>query len=207
VPKVEGVDDVRVVDWYLTALETEGDLEPGSVKLMPTIESVAGLAAVEQIAAASPRIDCLVFGAGDFSLDAGLDWPQPDGMSELLLAAKRRIVLASRLAGLAPPHDGAYPMFRDDEGLRAEAEQARLLGMFGKHAIHPRQLAVIDQVFRPTSAQVAHARSIVAAFETSEAAGVGNLDLAGQFIDYPVVERARQLLALADELGTEVEGA
>lgn len=202
VPKVENVGDVGVVDWYLTALELERDLVAGSIKIMPTVESVAGLSAVEQIAAASERIDCLIFGAGDFSLDAGLDWPQPGGMSELLLSAKRRIVLASRLAGIAPPHDGAFPMFRDDEGLRAEAEQARLLGMFGKHAIHPRQVPVIDGVFTPTSAQVAHARKVVEAFDVSEADGVGNLDLGGQFIDYPVVERARNLLALADDLAT-----
>lgn len=200
-PKVQHPQDVHAVSWLLTALEHERDMPTGSIRVMPTIETVAGLASVNAIAVSNPRIDCLVFGAGDFSTDAGLDWPQPGGgVGELLLSAKRRLVLASRLAGLAPPHDGAYPMFRDDGGLVTEAEQSRRLGMFGKHAIHPRQVPLIDGVFTPTAAQLEHARAVVEAFDVSEAAGVGNLDLGGQFVDYPVVERARALLALAKRL-------
>lgn len=199
-PKVESAGDVSRVDWFLSALEAERGLAAGSVRLMPTIESVAGLASVESIAAASPRIQCLIFGAGDFSLDAGLDWPAEGGVSSLLLHAKEKVVLASRLAGLQPPHDGVYPMFRDHDGLRAEAAQSRALGMFGKHAVHPGQIPVIDAVFTPSAAQIAHAEAVLAAFDASETAGVGNIDVGGQFIDYPVADRARSLLALADSL-------
>ncbi|MGN6242149.1 MAG: HpcH/HpaI aldolase/citrate lyase family protein [Motilibacteraceae bacterium] len=199
-PKVQSREDVLAVDWYLSALEERRGLEPGSVLLMPTIESVAGLSQVEAIAAASPRVHCLVFGAGDFSLDAGLDWPQPTGVSELLLEAKRRLVLASRLAGIAPPHDGAFPLFKDEERLRAEAEQARALGMFGKHAIHPGQVSIIDAVFTPAPSQIERAQRIVEQFEALEADGVGNVPVGDLFVDYPVVERARGLLALAGQL-------
>src|SRR6185437_13908972 len=73
-PKVESAAEVNRVDWYLSALEAERGLPAGSVHLMANIESVAGLAHTEEIAAASPRLECLIFGAGDFSLDAGLDW-------------------------------------------------------------------------------------------------------------------------------------
>ena len=199
-PKVESAGDVTRVDWFLSALEAERGLAVGSVRLMPTIESVAGLGAVESIAAASPRIQCLIFGAGDFSLDAGLDWPAQGGVSPLLLHAKEKVVLASRLAGLQPPHDGVYPMFRDHDGLREEAAQSRELGMFGKHAVHPGQIPVIDAVFTPSAAQIAHATAVLAAFDASETAGVGNIDVGGQFIDYPVADRARSLLALAESL-------
>jgi citrate lyase subunit beta/citryl-CoA lyase len=199
-PKAESAIHVARVDWYLTALELAGGLPVGSIRMMPTVESVAGLDAVEAIAASSPRIECLIFGAGDFSLDAGLDWPAEGGVSSLLIAAKQRLVIASRLAGLLPPHDGVYPMFRDGEGLRAEAAQASSLGMFGKHAVHPQQIPIIDEVFTPSAVKLDHARKIVAAFDASEGEGVGNIDVGGQFIDYPVAHRAKALLALADSL-------
>jgi citrate lyase beta subunit len=196
-PKVESAAEVNRVDWYLSALEAERGLPAGSVHLMANIESVAGLAHTEEIAAASSRLECLIFGAGDFSLDAGLDWPAEGGLSPLVLAAKQRLVLASRAAGLLPPHDGVYPMFRDHDGLRAEAEQAQAIGMFGKHAVHPEQIPVIDAVFTPSDARLRRAQEIVDAFDASESGGVGNIDVGGQFIDYPVAHRARALLELA----------
>lgn len=203
-PKAETVSDVAVVDWYLSALETSRALPVGSIRMMPTIESVAGLNNVESIAAVTPRIDCLIFGAGDFSLDAGLDWPAENGVSALLLSAKQRLVIASRLAGLLPPHDGVYPMFRDEEGLRAEASQSRALGMFGKHAVHPRQIPIIDEIFTPSIQRIKRAHEIVAAFDLSERQGIGNIDVGGQFIDYPVAQRSRALLELATSLGIEL---
>lgn len=201
-PKVESAGDVVKVDWYITALERARGLEAGSISLMANIESVAGLDHTEEIAAASSRLECLIFGAGDFSLDAGLDWPADGGLSPLVLAAKQRLVLASRSAGLLPPHDGVYPMFRDHEGLRAEAVQARRIGMFGKHAVHPDQIPVIDEVFTPSQERLSRAREIIEAFDASESGGVGNIDVDGQFIDYPVAHRAQALLELAAGLRT-----
>ncbi len=199
-PKVESPTGVERVDWYLTALELARGLPAAGIRLMANIESVAGLDAVERIAKASPRLECLIFGSGDFSLDAGLDWPPEGGVSSLLVSAKERLVVASRLAGILPPHYGVYPMFRDDGGLRAEAAQSQALGMFGKHAVHPLQIPIIDEVFTPSAARIARARQIVEAFDTSEAQGVGNIDVGGQFIDYPVAHRAKALLAIADGL-------
>lgn len=200
-PKAESAIHVARIDWYLAALELSRSLPVGSIRLMPTVESIAGLDAVEKIASSSSRIECLIFGAGDFSLDAGLDWPVEGGVSSLLIAAKQRLVIASRLAGILPPHDGVYPMFRDSDGLRAEAAQSSALGMFGKHAVHPQQIPIIDEVFTPSAAKLDHARKIVAAFDASEGQGVGNIDVGGQFIDYPVAHRAKALLALAESLG------
>jgi citrate lyase subunit beta/citryl-CoA lyase len=106
--------------------------------------------------------------------------------------------MASRLAGLEPPHDGVFPDFRDPEGLRREAVQARRLGFYGKHAIHPDQVPVIKEVFTPSAEEIARARKIVDAFDRSERSGVAAIHLEGLLIDYPVAERARRLLQLAD---------
>lgn len=201
-PKVEAARDVEAVDWCLTGLEQQTGVPAGRTRIMPTVESAAGLAAAARIAAAGPRVECLVFGAGDFSLDVGLDWPARDGVSSLLLHAKQQLVLASRVAGIAAPHDGSYPVFRDLDGLRREAEQARDLGMFGKHAVHPGQVEVIDEVFTPTREQVGRARTIVERFEESERRGVANMTVGGLFVDYPVAHRARALLETARAIGS-----
>jgi citrate lyase beta subunit len=199
-PKVRHAQDVADVVRQLEDLEQrEGVVAP--IPLMPTIENVEGLSNAEEIAAASPRIQCLIFGAGDFSLDVGLDWPPANGTSQLLIAAKCRLVLASRLAGIQPPHDGSFPLFRDLDGLRAEAVESRELGMFGKHAVHPGQVKTIDDVFAPTESQLAQARKVVDAFDASESSGVANIDVDGLFVDYPVAARSRQLIQLAEQIG------
>lgn len=199
-PKVRGAEDIAEVEALLTELERRDPIDE-PIRLMPTIENVEGLANVEAIAAASPRIQCLIFGAGDFSLDVGLDWPPAAGTSQLLIGAKCRLVLASRLAGIQPPHDGSYPLFRDLDGLRDEAIESRELGMFGKHAVHPGQVSTIDEVFAPNAAQLKQANKVVAAFDASETSGVANIDVDGLFVDYPVAARARQLIELADQIG------
>jgi citrate lyase beta subunit len=198
VPKVTSAGQIRRLDAMLHDLEIERGLPPGAVALIAAIETVAGLRSIDAIAAAGPRLQCLAFGAGDFCLDVGIDWVQ-DGapLSPTIVAAKIALVLASRAANLAPPHDGVYPNLRDLAGLEAEARQARSLGFFGKQAIHPDQLPVITAVFLPSARQIAHARRVVEAFEQSEREGRANLSMDGEFIDYPVVSRARQLLALA----------
>ncbi len=203
-PKVESEADVKLVDRQLSALEAERGVEAGSIDVIATIETVAGVEHAREIAAANRRVRCLGFGAGDFCLDLGLEWPAPDGrLSETVVGAKVAVVMASRAAGLEPPHDGVFPDFRDLGGLRREAEQARRLGFYGKHAIHPDQVAVIKEVFTPNAAELSRAREIVDAFDRSEMSGVAAIQLDGILIDYPVAERARRLLRLADGAGSK----
>src|SRR5262249_26947484 len=120
-------------------------------------------------------------------------------LSATIVGAKAQLVLSSRIAGLAPPHDGAFPDFKDLETLRVEAEEARALGFAGKHAIHPAQLPVIEEVFVPGEAELARAGKVVPAFDRSEREGVANIHIDGRFIDYPVAEHARRRLASAGE--------
>jgi len=194
-PKASSAADVRAVDALLALLEARRGIAAGSVGLMPTIESVAGLSAVDEIASASDRVVCLGFGAGDFSLELGLEWPPSGGrLSHTLLTAKAQIVLASRLHGLSPPHDGVFPNFRAPGRLRAEAEEARALGFSGKHAIHPDQVPTIREVFETTQAQLDEARAVLDAYEQGVSRGVGGVHIDGRFVDAPVAEQARRVL-------------
>jgi citrate lyase beta subunit len=201
-PKADDARDVQIVDWYLEVLERRRGLEPGAVSLLVTIETLAGLTQVDAIASASRRTRSLCFGAGDFSLELGLDWPAADGrLSHTVLSAKAAVVLAARRHGLEP-HDGAFPNFKDSTGLRADAEQARALGFSAKHAIHPAQLPILADVFTPSAGELARAREIVTAFERSGSEGSAAVQLDGRMVDTPVAERARRLLEAAGDEAT-----
>jgi citrate lyase subunit beta/citryl-CoA lyase len=178
IPKVESAEDAA---WVASRA-------PGT-PLICAIESARGILAAPEIAA-GPGVRHLSIGGVDLrrDLNAG-DGDQP------MLYARSHIVAASRAAGLAPPIDSVYAHVADETGLRAQAEHARALGFFGKSAIHPRQLAALHDVFTPSDEEVAWAREVVDAFA---AAGGEPLQLdTGEFVDLPVAERARRVLALA----------
>jgi citrate lyase beta subunit len=200
IPKVESAIDVLAVDGLLSVLEPRRQITSGAIRIIATIETVAGLSAVDEIAAASTRLACLGFGAGDFSLDLGLAWPPPGGeLSPTVLAAKSQLVLASRRARLDGPHDGVFPDFRAPEQLRHEAEQGRDLGFVGKHAIHPDQIPVILNAFSSSADELADARAVLSAYERGVSEGVGGVQVNGRFVDAPVAEQARRVLATDTE--------
>jgi citrate lyase subunit beta/citryl-CoA lyase len=103
--------------------------------------------------------------------------------------------LASRAAGLQGPLDTVFVDIRDLEGLRAASIRAQAMGFSGKTCIHPAQIATINQVFSPSEAELARAREIVVAFDAAEAAGAAAVKVGSVMVDYPVVEKARRLLA------------
>jgi citrate lyase subunit beta/citryl-CoA lyase len=197
VPKVESAAQIATVDWLLTQLERAANLPDRTVEIMPIIETAAGLARMAEIATASPRLRRLNFGAGDFSLDTNMTWTVGH---EGLLWARIQVVIASRAAGLEPPLDTVYAQLDDERGLAAEAEQARRLGFQGKACIHPRQVEIVNAVFTPSEDEITRAREIVTAFERAEADGVASIRIGGQFIDYPVAERARRTLEIASRI-------
>ncbi|HEV2405966.1 MAG TPA: CoA ester lyase [Ktedonobacterales bacterium] len=197
VPKVESAAQIATVDWLLSQLERAANLPDRTVEIMPIIETAAGLARMAEIATASPRLRRLNFGAGDFSLDTNMTWTVGH---EGLLWARIQVVIASRAAGLEPPLDTVYAQLDDERGLAAEAEQARRLGFQGKACIHPRQVEIVNAVFTPSADEITRAREIVTAFERAEADGVASIRIGGQFIDYPVAERARRTLEIASRI-------
>jgi citrate lyase subunit beta/citryl-CoA lyase len=181
VPKVESAADVAWVQERLGGRE---------VPLTAAVETAAGVLRAAEIAAA-PGVVHLAFGNMDLGLDLGVD-PADE---QATLHASSLLVLASRAAGIEPPSDGVWARYQDLAGLRREATWARRLGFFGKSAIHPLQVPVINEVFSPSAQELDWARRVVAAFEASGGAATRLDD--GEMIDIPVAERARRLLALA----------
>jgi citrate lyase subunit beta / citryl-CoA lyase len=191
-PKVETADQLRSVDWLLSNLERERDLPIGGIDLAPIIETALGMSNVGAIAGSGSRTKRLAFGAGDYTLDLGMIWSRDEAE---LLPARSAVVMASRAAGIEPPFDTVWADLRDAEGFARSAEHAAALGFQGKMCIHPDQIAVTNAAFSPSEQQLSWAKRVSAAFEEAEAKGLASIQLDGQFIDYPIVQRARQVIA------------
>ena len=197
-PKLESASDLRTVDWVVSQLERERGMAPGRFDVIPIIETGKGVAALSSICAAGARVRRLSFGAGDYTLDMGLRWT--DGERELD-QSRSAIALASRAAGLEPPIDTVFVHIGRVDSLRRSAALARDFGFQGKLCIHPEQVAPVNEAFSPTAEEVARARRYLEAFRDAEARGSASIQVDGYFIDYPIVEKAERVLALAREIG------
>lgn len=193
-PKVESATDMAKVDWLMTELEAKRGLPVGGIDLMPIVETGRGVARTREICAAGGRLKRVSFGAGDYTRDMGMDWTRDEIECD---PARAEIVLASRIAGLEPPVDTVWADLTDAEGLAASAEKVRKMGFQGKFCIHPGQIQIVHGVFTPSAEAVAWARRVVEAFEKAEAEGSASIQIDGQFVDYPIVARARRVLTLA----------
>lgn len=191
-PKVETPGQLRAADWVMSNLEAERGLPVGAIDLVPIIETALGVANIGAIARSCPRTKRMAFGAGDYTLDLGMVWSR----DELeLLPARAAVVNASRAAGIEPPLDTVWADLRDVEGFALSAKRAADLGFQGKMCIHPDQIATANAAFSPSPDQLAWALRVIAAFDEAEAKGLASIQLDGQFIDYPIVQRARQVAA------------
>ncbi|MGB3881925.1 MAG: aldolase/citrate lyase family protein, partial [Diaphorobacter nitroreducens] len=151
------------------------------------VESVAGLAAADALAAA-PQVARLAFGHLDFQVDAGMACGETE---EELLPVRMALVLASRRAGRAAPIDGVTVDTRNPERMGRDAERARRMGFGGKLCIHPAQVPVLHAAFDPDEAAVTHAQRVRQALEQ---AGGGVCVLDGRMVDAPVLAQAEQTL-------------
>jgi len=194
--KVDSPWHIRECDRLLGVEEARRGIPSGTVKIIPWIESAAGVLSASEIAGASSRVVAMAFGAEDFTNDMGLQ--RTEGGEEVAFP-RAMIPIAARAAGIVAL-DTPYVRFRDAEGLQKEAESAASLGYKGKFAIHPAQLETINAVFTPREEDLEYARRVVAAWEESTAQGRGALALDGEMVDVPVVKRAYNLLELAKEI-------
>lgn len=197
-PKAEDPGLVREIDGVLTAVERIDGRERGVTGIVPLIESAVGVRNTYDMAAASQRVECVMFGSGeqgDLVADLGVEWT-PDGVG--LNYARSSVLLASRAAGIEQPMDAVFMDFRNLEALRVECELARRTGYVGKVAIHPGQLEVIHDVFTPEPAVVAEQRRIVAEFDRALAEGNAAISIDGRMVDYAVIRVARNIIARAE---------
>ncbi|MDE0809257.1 MAG: CoA ester lyase [Alphaproteobacteria bacterium] len=183
-PKVRTADEVIWLDNLLT--------ERGhATRLHVIIETNAALEAVYDIAKASPRIDALFFGGVDMA--AELRCRNAWGP---LLYARSRIVHAAAGQGL-DVIDVPYLDLEDPEGMRQEAELVRDLGFSGKGSIHPNQIGILNEVFTPDEAAIAHARRIIKAFADAD---TGLVVVDGKLIEKPVLRDMHRVLSIAERI-------
>ncbi|MGQ0619963.1 MAG: HpcH/HpaI aldolase/citrate lyase family protein [Panacagrimonas sp.] len=198
VPKVESAAQVQKLDARITELERERGIAPGQILLIAQIEHVRALPQLDEIAGSSPRVMGLILGSEDFSVSAGAE-PTP----ETLYGPNQQLVFACRRAGILPfGFPGSISVFRDLDLFRQLITRAREMGFVGSYAIHPNQVQVMNELFAPPTADVAHARELLAAYEEAEAQGRGALEFRGRMVDMPVVLRARELLRRAEAIHT-----
>lgn len=186
-PKVRTPGDVEMTAKLLTQIELAKQLEPGAIGIEAQIEDATGLLACEAIAAASPRMETLIFGPGDYSAAVGIPITTIGGAPEHypgdhLNYVFSRLVVAARAAGIQAI-DGPYAAFDDDDGLRERARLARALGMDGKWTIHPRQIEIVNEVFTPAREEWERAEALLAAYRESTDAGRGAAMFEGEMID------------------------
>lgn len=197
-PKPEGPTDVLKLSHYLDALEVRAGLEPGSTGIVPVASETPG--AVFKLGdyadAKLPRLTAITWGAEDLSaaigastnLDASGEW------APAYKLARSLSLLASHAAGVQAI-DTLYVDFRNEEGLRASCRAARSEGFTGRLAIHPAQVAIINECFSPSNEEIAHAQRVLAAFAANPDAGTVGLD--GKMIDIPHLKQAKRVLAQA----------
>lgn len=206
IPKVGCAADIYAVDALVTAIEAaKGRTKKIAFEVI--IESAAGIAHVEEIAAASPRLQAMSLGAADFAASMGMQTTGIGGTQENYYMlregvqhwsdpwhwAQAAIVAACRTHGVLPV-DGPFGDFSDDDGYRAQARRSATLGMVGKWAIHPKQIALANEVFTPSEDAVAEAREILAAMEQAKANGEGATVYKGRLVDIASIKQAEVIV-------------
>lgn len=178
-PKAERVEDLA---------QLKGKVNPGA-QILPLIETAQGYSNALSLVRAQ-SVQRLIFGELDFQLDLGMD-----GGDEELLAFRSQLVLVSRVAGIQPPVAGINSEIDDLERLRADTLRIRRLGFGGKLLIHPKQIRIVHECFRPTGEQVAWAKRVLEAAARSQGAAVA---MNGELVDRPIIAKAEMILKEAE---------
>ncbi|UYV37031.1 L-malyl-CoA/beta-methylmalyl-CoA lyase [Rhodobacteraceae bacterium D3-12] len=210
IPMVGNAADIYAVDALVTAIEAaKGRKKKISFEVI--IETAAGLAHVEEIAAASPRLQAMSLGYADFAASMGMATTGIGGTQEAYYMvhegqthfpdpwhyAISAIVAACRTHGVLPV-DGPFGDFSDDAAYTAQAKRAATLGMVGKWAIHPKQVALANEVYTPSAEAVAEAREILAAMEEAQKNGLGATTYKGKLIDIASMKQAEVIVRMAE---------
>lgn len=205
IPKVGNAGDLYAVDALVSAIEAAKGRQK-RISFEVIIETAAGLAHVNEIAGASPRLQAMSLGAADYAASMGMQTTGIGGTQAQYYmlsaeaqpvqhwgdpwhAAQVAIVAACRTNGVLPV-DGPFGDFSDPEGYLAQARRSAVLGMVGKWAIHPKQIELANQVFSPSEAQVSEAQDILEAMEAAKARGEGATVYKGRLVDLASIRQA-----------------
>jgi citrate lyase subunit beta/citryl-CoA lyase len=202
-PKVYSAAEVEVMDNYLSALEAREGLEIGSTRIhCVATETAASLLTFHTyLEGVTERLVAMTWGGEDLAAALGASDnrnPNTGDYDDPYLMAKS-LCLATARAIDAQPVGVVYVDFRDLEGLEAECLRDRRAGFIGKIAIHPAQSEVINRAFTPSDEEIAHARRVVEVFEQNP--GLGTVGLDGKMLDMPHLKQARNVLAMAEQIG------
>ena len=194
-PKTESARDILTIDAYMTELGSE-------VGVMALIETALGVENAFQIASSSKRLKALFLGAEDLTADLRCKRTKEGREIEY---ARHRLVVAARAAGV-DVYDTPFTDVNDDEGIVTDASLAKALGFTGKASISPRHVEVINSVFSPTQKDVDYAYEVMEAIALAKEQGKGAISLHGKMIDAPIVARAEQTIAMAEEMAMRKGG-
>jgi len=202
--KAKSATDVQFVHIMLDQLEQKLGLK-NRIGIECLIEEVEGMMNVEEIAACSDRLECLIFGMGDYSASQGISIGSIGGESggyppDIWHYPRYKMTIACR-ANKIDPVDGPYANFRNPEAYEKECVRANALGMVGKWAIHPDQIEPSQRVFSPTAEAVQAAREQMAAYDEALANGLGSINVGGVMVDAASVRILQNTIDKADMIG------
>lgn len=187
IPKVETAEQIQLVDQAIENIKRDNQ---NPIWYMPIIESALGVENAYKIATASPNVVAMAIGLEDFTADLGVSRTAEATES---FFARTRIVNACKAAGIQPI-DSVFSDVSDMDGLHKNVKNSKSLGFEGMGCIHPRQIKVIHEAFKPSEQEIEKAQKIVDAFKKAEEKGLGVVSLGSKMIDPPVVKRAIQTL-------------
>ena len=188
--KVESAEHVQMLAEVVDEIESERGMAEGATKFVALVETASGFLRINEIARAHPRLVALSIGAEDFALSVGM-LPEAEG----LFFPKQQMIIAARAAGILPlGFLGTVADFRDLDAFRSTIRRSRRLGFMGASCIHPSQVAVLNEEYRPSPDEVAVAERAVVAYDAATASGIGAIEIDGKMVDVPVIERAKHVL-------------
>jgi len=202
--KAKSASDVMFVHLLLDQLEEKLGLK-NRIGIECLIEEVEGMINVEEIAACSDRLECLIFGMGDYSASQGMNLRSVGGDSasyppDLWHYPRYRLTIACRANGIDPV-DGPYADFRNADAFRTECERSNVLGMVGKWAIHPAQIEIAQDVFSPSQKAVDAARKQKKAYAEALDQGLGAINVDGVMVDAASVRILQNVIDKAEMIG------
>ena len=197
VPKIESAEQVKWVSDHIERYELSSNQDIGSVRLLVGVETAKGILNLKEIAEADKRLEAIIFGAEDYAASIGAR--RTKEATEVLYA--RQAVVTACAANDLQAIDMVFIDFRDEAGLRAEAEQGAGFGFSGKQIIHPNQVPAAQEAFTPSNDAIEYAKRIVETFESSQREGKGAYALDGKMIDMPLLKNAQKVLDRAKAAG------